>query len=153
MWLDKDSLHRLLDCSKHPLISKYVNQLDIGPERVSPYKWRQETNLVWEKVSRSSKLPVTMEQLHEAATECKAAVERLDYQKRMEIESLDIALLSDAFRSFPNLVVFVFEYTNLLLDSWDLMKTGLVFYESDIPWRVHVFHVSQHFSCKPANAR
>ena len=144
---------------------------------------------MFEDVSRSTKLPETMEQLREAArgpvkmtrykplffdenkyltnplvdanadgyylydvSECKAAVERLDYQKRMETESLDIALLSDAFRSLPNLVTFVFEYTNSSSGSWNLMETGFEVYEPGIPWRVHVFHVSQHFPFKLANA-
>ena len=144
---------------------------------------------MFKDVSRSTKLPETMEQLREAARgpvkmtrykplffdetkyltnplvdanadgyylydvgECKAAVERLDYQKRMEIESLDIAILSDAFTSHPNHVTFVFEYTNSSSGSWNLMETGFEVYEPGIPWRVHVFHVSQHFPCKLASA-
>ena len=71
----------------------------------------------------------------------------------MELDFLDIDLLSEAFREMPNLMSLVFEYTHSPPGSWKLAQSGFEVYDSGIPWRCHVFQVIlqalSKAKCKP----
>lgn len=72
--------------------------------------------------------------------DAKAAVYRLDFQKRMEVESLDITLQSEAFKKLPNLVSFAFESFYASEGSVDLVRVGFKVSTGGIPWCIHVFY-------------
>ena len=85
--------------------------------------------------------------------EAKEALERLDFQRQMETEALDIAMLSEAFSKLPKLVTLCFEYTDCSPGSWDLAEMGFEVYNPGIPWRCHVFQTFlqalARAECKP----
>ena len=71
--------------------------------------------------------------------DAKEALERLEFQRQMETEALDIAMLSEAFSKLPKLLTLCFEYTVCPPGSWDLAQMGFEVYDPGIPWRCHVF--------------
>lgn len=176
IWLERDSLNQLLSYSKHSLIRTCINRLKIGGERLSPYVWNGKPDPVWSKVNCHYG-PKDLEQLREWAdgnfeeitptsrnsdwnvdrlsivTKAKDAVDRLDFQKRMELESLDIDLLSNAFRELPNLSSLVFEASDRPSGIRDLAVSGFEVYDAGIPWQCHVFQVIlqalSRAQCKP----
>ena len=85
--------------------------------------------------------------------EAKDALNRRDFQKRMETEALDISMLSEAFGKLPKLAILNFEYTDEPPGSWDLTEMGFEVYDPGIPWRCHVFQTFlqalARAKCKP----
>ena len=69
----------------------------------------------------------------------KDVLDRLDFQKRMETESLDVSMLSEAFSKLPKLATLIFEYTDDPPGSVDLTDMGFEVFNTGIPWRCHVF--------------
>ena len=171
VWLERDSLLQLLMYSKHALIRTSIKRLRIGGQRVSPYLWNGKPYAGWGGVDHHC-VPKNLQQLHEWAdgkfeglpftlrsggcnvdrpsiiSNAKDTVDRLEFQKRMELESLDIGLLSEAFRELPNLTSLLFEYTNSPPGSWKLAESGFEVYGTSIPWRCHVFQVIMQATSK-----
>ena len=153
--------------------------LSIGGERVSPYIWGREPNPEWGHMNRERwKLPQTLQQLQERASHelkeilvrtdegdywaevdadeigaAKDALDRLDFQKRMETEALDISMLSEALSRLPKLVTLNFEYTQSPPGSWELAEMGFEVHDPGIPWHCHVFQIFlqalARAECKP----
>lgn len=164
VWLERDSLHKLLKQSTHPLMCACVKRLKVGGDRVSPYLWDLEPERSWGSNDRPV-VPEDLAQLQEWADgdfegtmfffgdsggvvdessiirNSRDAIHRLDFQERMELESLDVHLLSEAFRGLSNLATLVFEYAISSPGSRKLAQSGFVVHDPGIPWRCHVFHV------------
>ena len=177
VWLERDSLNKLLEHSKYPLIRTHIKRLYIFGDRVSPYVWNGKPYVSGGLEVDHYYVPKDLQQLLDWADgnlegqpltlipssrkvdrpstiiNTKDIIDRLDFQKRMELESLDIELLSEAFRELPNLTSLLFEYTDFPPGSWKLAQSGFKIFGTGIPWRCHVFQVvmqaASKAKCKP----
>ena len=88
-----------------------------------------------------------------ATTRAKRLVERLEYQKRMEKEELDVMLLSKAMKKLPRLVHIVFDAGNSPPEIAQLSLEGFYIMNPGSAWRRHVLQISlkalANACCKP----
>ena len=159
VWLEKDSLQRLVDISEHPRYGKSVMHITISMHRLNPYKyneepasdsgdWRpypeNERNII--ALYRRAKSIVNKDsvRLHsetDAVARAKRLVDHLEYQKKMEKEGLDIVLLSTATGKLPKLSTVIFDSRPSNPISTRFFMDGFALEEPGPEWRRHVLQV------------
>ncbi|KAG7005873.1 hypothetical protein G7Y79_00017g042550 [Physcia stellaris] len=134
VWLEKDSLQRLVDISEHPRYGKFVMHLTISTHRLNPYKYNEEP------ASGSDNL-IRLHSEKEAVARAGGLVDYLEYQKKLEREGLDIVLLSTAMRKFPKLSTIIFDSSSSKPVSTQFITDGFALDDPGPEWRRHVLQV------------
>lgn len=159
VWLEKDSLQRLVDISEHPRYSKFVMDITISMHRLNPYKYneapasdsgdwrpyleneRNITALYRRAKSTVDKDSVRLHSETDAVARAKRIVDHLEYQKRMENEGLDIVQLSTAIRKLSKLSTIIFDSSSSKPISTQFSNDGFALDEPGPEWRRHVLQV------------
>ena len=126
LWLERNSLQNLSQCAQHPIISRYVKQLDISCHQFSPDVWEAEPHPCRVAIPGydAALLPSKIEEVRACAdgtgiwvpkddwsaedhvafvNSCKDAVARLDYQRQVEDKSWVASILTSAFEQLSNI--------------------------------------------------
>ena len=172
IWLERDSLRKLVGYSEHPLYSQCIKHVTFATDRLNPYffneggapnpdgglrdvkkardivaLYQQANATIYDEYARSHPTE------KETTIRAKRLVERLEYQKRMEKEELDVMLLSKAFKKLPRLADIVFDNENSPFEATQLALEGFDFDDPGAAWRRHVMQIGlkalANAGCKP----
>lgn len=159
IWLEKDSLQRLVDISEHPRYRKILMHITISMHRLNPYTYNEkpwsdsgdwpsylenERDIKALYVRAKSTLDKASVRFHsemDTVARAKRFVDHLEYQKKLEKEGLDIVLLSTAMRKLPKLSTIIFDSKPSKSISTRLFKHGFALDEPGPEWRRHVLQV------------
>ena len=172
IWLERDSLEKLVAYSEHPLYSQCITTIRFATWRLNPYIYnRIEGEDGWTWHPRNARdIGALYQQANttideESARSCpfeknmilwsKHLVQRLEYQKIMEMEELDVSLLSKAFEKLPRLAHVAFDNGRIPYESKQLTQDGFDLTNPGPEWRRHVVQVGlkalANAGCKPTS--
>ena len=159
VWLERNSLERLVELSEHPVYSQCIRQITFGVDRLNPYVYNngptpcldgrspypcnaRDIKALYQKASDIiDEDYARLYSVEHPVIRAKRLVEHIEYQKRMERENLDISILSTALKRLPRLTRIVFNSEYRSPKCAELAMDGLGVSDFEPAWRCHVFQV------------
>ncbi|KAL8766075.1 MAG: hypothetical protein Q9209_007041 [Squamulea sp. 1 TL-2023] len=170
IWLERDSLRKLVDVSEHSTYSQCINQITLGSERLNPYAynsaWKPEPDrgplpdgyasdiielYEWANLFDHEKLYSWANGFFEEDPQrcepedfivlARRLVDHLEYQKQMEEEGLGVKILATAMKKLPKLSIIRFDHDDDSPGTSELISEGFTVRNPGIEWRRDVLQV------------
>ena len=167
IWLERDSLQKLRNYSEHIVYRSCITHIELGCGRLNPYIFKQANSErrqypaafsrdirslgeLYQRasqyadrstMSRHRSYSPRIEGVLRACNDAQRSVEHIEYQKRMEQDSLDVETLTSAMRRLPRLFTISFDFQSSSADTHALASEGFMVSEPGMEWRRHVVQV------------